>query len=76
MSFFEDTDAVNAFLAQLATEQAVEPMVEPIDEPTCHPMDYAEVTGLADEMADEIYPDADFEPVHMVDERGAVWYTF
>lgn len=57
MSFFEDTDAVNAFLAQLATEQAVEPMVEPIDEPTCHPMDWAEVTGLADELADDIYPE-------------------
>ena len=53
MSFFEDTDAVNAFLAQLAAENAVEPMVEPIDEPDCHPMDYADVTGLWDEMYPE-----------------------
>jgi hypothetical protein len=67
-----DFNDVNAILAQLAANDAVEPMVEPIDEPTCHPMDWAEVTGLAD----EIYPDDDFEPVHMVDERGAVWYTF
>ena len=53
MSFFEDTDAVNAFLAQLAVENAVESMVEPIDELDCHPMDYADVTGLWDEMYPE-----------------------
>jgi hypothetical protein len=53
MSFFEDTDAVNAFLAQLAADNAVEPMVEPIDESDCHPLDYADVTGLFDEMYPE-----------------------
>jgi hypothetical protein len=71
-----DFEDVNAVLAQLAADNAVEPMAEPIDEPTCHPMDWAEVTGLADELADEVYTEDDFEPVHMVDERGAVWYTF
>jgi hypothetical protein len=52
-----DFEDVNAILAQLAANDAVEPMVEPIDEPTCHPMDWAEVTGLADELADDIYPE-------------------
>jgi hypothetical protein len=52
-----DFEDVNAVLAQLAANDAVEPMVEPIDEPTCHPMDWAEVTGLADELADDIYPE-------------------
>lgn len=69
MSIFEDTDAINAILAELAANGAVEPMVEPIDEPTCHPMDWAEVVGLADELADEIYP----EP--MLDSDGILWYV-
>lgn len=69
MSIFEDTDTINAILAELADQNIVEPMVEPIDEPTCHPMDWAEVTGLADELADEIYPES------MVDENGILWYT-
>lgn len=64
-----DFEDVNRILAELADNDSVEPMVEPIDEPTCHPMDWAEVTGLADELADEIYP----EP--MVDENGIFWYT-
>jgi hypothetical protein len=55
-----DFEDVNDVLAQLAAENAVEPMAEPIDEPTCHPMDWAEVTGLADELADEIYPETSF----------------
>lgn len=70
MSIFEDTDAINAFLAQLAEQDIVEPMAEPIDSSDCHPMDWAEVVGIADEVFDEIYPDAD-----MVDEYGNVWYT-
>lgn len=56
MSIFEDTDAINALLSELALTNAIS--VEPIDEPTCHPMDWAEVTGLADELFDEIYPEA------------------
>ena len=60
MSIFEDTDTINAILAELAEKDIVEPMAEPIDESDCHPMDWAEVVGIADEMFDEIYPQADF----------------
>lgn len=66
-----DFEDVNRILAELAANGEVEPMVEPIDEPTCHPMDWAEVTGLADELADDIYP----EPMTMLDEDGFVWYV-
>lgn len=62
MGLLEDTDTVNAILAELADEG----MVEPIDEPDCCPFDYAEVTGLWD----ELYP----EP--MVDENSVVWDVF
>jgi hypothetical protein len=44
-----------------------EPMIEPIDSEDCGPFDYAEVTGLWDEM----YP----EPEEMVDEDGNFWYV-
>ena len=64
-----DFEDVNRILAELAEDGTIEPMIEPIDEPTCHPMDWAEVTGLADELVDEIYP----EP--MVDDNGIMWYT-
>jgi hypothetical protein len=57
-SIFEDDDAINAILAQIATLESEEPMVEPIDEANCHPMDWAEVTGLADELVEDIYPEA------------------
>jgi hypothetical protein len=50
-------DDVNAILADLAEQGILEPMVEPIDEPNCHPMDWAEVTGLADVLLEEIYPE-------------------
>lgn len=66
-----DFEDINRILAELAANDSVEPMVEPIDESDCHPMDWAEVTGLADELADEIYP----EPVTMLDENGFVWYV-
>lgn len=55
-----DFEDVNAVLAQLAAENAVEPMAEPIDDPTCHPMDYADATGLFDEMYPEPLDMADF----------------
>lgn len=73
MSIFEDTDAINAFLNQLANENLVEPMAEPIDDSTCHPLDWAEVVGIADEVFDEIYPEAKMQT--MVDEDGFVWYV-
>jgi hypothetical protein len=62
-----DFEEINAILNQMADEGIVEPMVEPIDEQDCHPMDFADVTGLFDEM----YP----EPEMMVDEDGFVWYV-
>jgi hypothetical protein len=58
-----DFEAINAILDQM-TQYGV---VEPIDENDTDPMDYAEVTGLFDEM----YP----EPEEMVDEDGQVWYV-
>lgn len=60
-------DDVNRILAELAEEGTI--MAEPIDCEDCHPMDWAEVTGLADELSDEIYP----EP--MVDSDGIFWYV-
>ena len=69
MSIFEDTDAINAILSDLADREIVEPMAEPIDCSDCHPMDWAEVTGLVDEVVDQIYP----EP--MVDGDGVLWYV-
>ncbi len=64
MNDFED---INAILNAMADDGMIEPMVEPIDLDDCHPMDYADVTGLFDEM----YP----EPQEMVDENGQVWYV-
>jgi len=61
-----DFEEVNRALSELAIIGAVEPMVEPIDESDCSPFDYAEVTGLWDEM----YPETE----KMVDEHGDVWY--
>lgn len=68
-----DFEDVNAILADLADKNIVEPMAEPIDESDCHPMDWAEVVGIADEMFDEIYPEAEMR--EMVDENGEVWYV-
>jgi hypothetical protein len=54
---------INRILASMRDEG----MIEPIDDPNCDPFDYAEVTGLWDEM----YP----EPEEMVDDNGQVWYV-
>ena len=62
-----DFDEINTILNSMANEHILEPMAEPIDCDECCPFDYAEVTGLWDEM----YP----EPVEMVDENGTVWYV-
>ncbi len=50
-------DEVNDILAGLAEQGIIEPMVEPIDEPDCHPMDWAEVAGLAEILVEDIYPE-------------------
>lgn len=65
-----DFEDVNRILAELAMNESVEPMVEPIDEPTCHPLDFAEVTGLFDEM----YPEPEVQ--EMFDENGVLWYVY
>lgn len=49
-------DDINAILNQLADDGILEPMVEPIDEPDCDPIDFADVTGLFDEM----WPETEF----------------
>jgi hypothetical protein len=58
-----DFEDVNKILAEMVDDG----MIEPIDDPDCSPFDYAEVTGLWEEM----YP----EPEEMVDENGQVWYV-
>lgn len=68
-----DFEEVNRILAELAENDIVEPMAEPIDASDCHPMDWAEVVGIANEVFDEIYPEAKMQT--MVDEDGFVWYV-
>ena len=68
-----DFEEINDILADLADKDIVEPVAEPIDCDDCHPMDWAEVTGLVDEVFDEMYPDAEMRT--MVDADGFVWYV-
>jgi hypothetical protein len=60
MSIFENNDTINAILAELAEQNIVEPMAEPIDASDCCPFDYAEVTGLWEEMYPEPLDANDF----------------
>ena len=50
-----DFEEVNAILSAMTDEG----MVEPIDEQDCHPLDWAEVVGILDEVFDEVYPEAE-----------------
>ena len=50
-----DFEDVNRILAELAANEYVEPMIEPIDDPECHPLDYADVVGIFDEIYPEPY---------------------
>ena len=59
-----DFEDINAILADMADEGILEPMVEPIDENDCHPLDWAEVVGCADDIFDEVY----------LDDAGNPWY--
>lgn len=61
-----DFDEINRILAEMTSEN----MIEPIDESDCHPMDWAEVTGLVDDVVDQIYP----EPT--LDDCGFMTYTY
>ena len=60
MSIFENNDAINAILAELAEREILEPSAEPIDSDDCHPLDVAFVMGIENEIFDEMYPEADF----------------
>lgn len=55
-----DFEAINLILDQLAQEGTIEPVVEPIDEVDTHPMDFADATGLWDEMYPEPLDANDF----------------
>lgn len=57
MYHFEE---INAILADLAEKEIIEPMAEPIDELDASPFDYAEVTGLWEEMYPEPLDANDF----------------
>ena len=50
-----DFEEVNAILSAMTDEG----MVEPIDEQDCHPLDWAEVVGILDEVFDDVYPEAE-----------------
>jgi hypothetical protein len=51
-----DFEEINAILNGMVDDG----MVEPIDDPNCDPFDYAEVTGLWDEMYPEPVDADDF----------------
>lgn len=51
-----DFDAINQILDEMANVG----MVEPIDEAFCHPLDWAEVVGVVDEVIGQIYPEAEY----------------
>jgi len=55
-----DFEAINGILNDLADQNIVEPIAEPIDESDCHPLDWAEVVGIADEIFSEIYPESEY----------------
>lgn len=53
-------DFANDLLNDLAALDIVsDPMVEPCDEADIHPLDWAEVAGILDEIFDELYPEAE-----------------
>lgn len=51
-----DFEDINRILAQMSTHG----MIEPIDEEDCHPLDWAEVVGISDEIFEDMYPEAKF----------------
>lgn len=64
-----DFEIVNTILAELAEQNIVEPVAEPCDCADAHPLDWAEVAGIADEIFDEMYSSAEM----MVDSEGNSW---
>jgi hypothetical protein len=55
-----DFDTINQILNEMADEGILEPLAEPIDSNDCSPFDYAEVTGLWEEMYPEPLDANDF----------------
>lgn len=51
---FEDVNRILDEMAQIG-------MVEPIDEKDCHPLDWAEVVGIVNEVFNEVYPEAEMK---------------
>ena len=52
-----DFEEVNDILADLANREIVESFAEPCDCADAHPLDWAEVAGILNEVADEMYPE-------------------
>lgn len=67
-----DFEEINAILAGMCDEG----MVEPIDEKHCHPLDWATVVGVEDDVFGEMYPyaDEDREDFHADEAVGYVSY--
>jgi hypothetical protein len=55
-----DFDEINRILNEMAEDGILEPLAEPIDSNDCSPFDYAEVTGLWEEMYPEPLDANDF----------------
>lgn len=53
-----DFEHINAVLAQLADEGTIDPVAEPCDWDDVHPLDWAEATGLFDEVSSLLYEEA------------------
>lgn len=66
-----DFDEINAILNAMADDGMIESVAEPIDENDASPLDWAEVTGLVDEVFENMYPAAEI----MLDENGSPWYV-
>lgn len=55
MNTFED---INTILNAMADDGILEHMAEPCDCADAHPLDWAEVAGIVDEVCDSIYPES------------------
>lgn len=47
-----NVEDLNMLLGSMVDDETI----EPIDEPNCHPLDWADVVGVTNEVFDEIYP--------------------
>lgn len=51
-----DFEDINRILDEMNNRD----MIEPIDEQGCHPLDWAEIVGIYDEIFEDMYPEANF----------------